>query len=270
MTVPSEYVLARSVLLDALAALGPHLDAVILVGAQAVYLHTGDADLNVPPTTTDADLAIAPSRLVDKPLLEDAMRAAGFELAANPGAWRGRMGVAIDLMVPEALSGGSSRRSARLPIHGSRAARRTTGLEAAIVDNDHQDLAALDPADGRKMRVRVAGPAALLVAKVTKIDERREQPNRHEPKDGLDVLRLLQAVPTDVLASRLRELTADPLAGPVTRAVIDAMRRDGADPNGLIASLAARAVGVLEDQATIRASVAALIDDLLRGLNAAE
>lgn len=270
VTVPSEYVLARSVLLDALEALGPHLDAAVLVGAQAVYLHTGDADLNIAPTTTDADLALAPSRLVDSPLLEDAMRAAGFELAANPGAWRGRMGVAIDLMVPEALSGGSSRRSARLPIHGNRAARRTTGLEAAIVDNNYQDLSALDPTDERSVRVRVAGPAALLVAKVTKIDERRDQPNRHEPKDGLDVLRLLQAVPTDVLASRVRELTADPVAGPVTQSVIDALRREGLDPDGLIASLAARAVGVLEDQATVRASVIALVDALLRAVDATD
>jgi hypothetical protein len=269
VTTPPEYVLARSVLLDALVALGPHLDAVVLVGAQAVYLHTGEADLNVPPTTTDADLAIAPGKLLDSPLLEDAMRAAGFELAANPGAWRGRMGVAIDLMVPEALSGGSSRRSARLPIHGNRAARRTTGLEAAIVDNDHKDLAALDPADQRHVRVRVAGPAALLVAKVTKIDERRDQPNRHEPKDGLDVLRLLQAVPTDELSSRLRELLADSLAGPVTRSVMEALRRDGSDSEGLIATLAARAVGALDDQETIRASVATLVDDLLRGLEGA-
>jgi hypothetical protein len=44
---PPEYVLARSVLLDALQALAPHLDAVVLVGAQAVYLHTGDAELIV-------------------------------------------------------------------------------------------------------------------------------------------------------------------------------------------------------------------------------
>lgn len=32
---PPEYVLARAVLLDALEALGPHLDALVLVGAQA-------------------------------------------------------------------------------------------------------------------------------------------------------------------------------------------------------------------------------------------
>jgi hypothetical protein len=31
------YVLARRVLLDALDALGPHRDAIVVVGAQAVY-----------------------------------------------------------------------------------------------------------------------------------------------------------------------------------------------------------------------------------------
>jgi Nucleotidyltransferase len=153
---PPEYVLARSVLLDALQALDPHLDAVVLVGAQAVYLHTGDAELIVVPTTTDADLALYPAKLMNEPLLEDALRAAGFELAANPGAWRGRSGVAVDLMVPEALSGRSSRRSARLPIHGDRAARRTSGLEPALVDNDAHVIVSFEAADPRKVRLRVA------------------------------------------------------------------------------------------------------------------
>lgn len=36
-----EYVAARRVLLDALEVFGPHLDATVLVGAQAVYqLHS--------------------------------------------------------------------------------------------------------------------------------------------------------------------------------------------------------------------------------------
>ena len=39
------YVLARKVLLDALTALGSHRDAIVLVGAQAVYLRVGEADL---------------------------------------------------------------------------------------------------------------------------------------------------------------------------------------------------------------------------------
>ncbi len=39
------YVIARRVLLDAVEALGDHRHATVLVGAQAVYLHTTDADL---------------------------------------------------------------------------------------------------------------------------------------------------------------------------------------------------------------------------------
>ncbi len=35
------YALARAVLLDVLEALGDQRDAVVLVGAQAIYLHTG-------------------------------------------------------------------------------------------------------------------------------------------------------------------------------------------------------------------------------------
>jgi len=264
---PPEYVLSRAVLLDALEALGPHLDALVLVGAQAVYLHTGDAELIVVPTTTDADLALFPAKLVDEPLLEDALRAAGFELAANPGAWRGRFGVAVDLMVPEALSGGSSRRSARLPIHGNRAARRTTGLEPALVDNEVHDIAALDSADARSSRLRVAGPAALLVAKIIKIEERRDNPGRHQPKDGLDVLRLLQATPTEAMAQHLAVLVRDPLAGPVTTAAITSLQRDGRTAAGLVARLAGAGVGNLADPDTISGSVAVLIEELLATLD---
>ncbi len=264
---PPEYVLARSVLLDVLQALDPHLDALVLVGAQAVYLHTGDADLIVVPTTTDTDLALFPAKLLDKPLLEDALRAAGFSLGANPGAWRGRFDVAVDLMVPEALSGGRSRRSARLPIHGSRAARRTTGLEAALVDNAFHEIVAFEPADPRRIRLRVAGPAALLVAKVTKIEERRENPARHQPKDGLDVLRLLQSTSTAALSQRLADLVRDPLAGASTGAALAALRHDGRDPAGLIASLAGTGVGILADPDTIKGSVAVLVDELLAAID---
>ena len=45
---------ARRALLDALEALGPHLDAVVLIGAQAIYLHTGDAPVALAPFTKDA------------------------------------------------------------------------------------------------------------------------------------------------------------------------------------------------------------------------
>lgn len=55
-----EYIRARKTLLDALEALGAHSSAVILVGAQAIYLHTGEGDLAVAPFTTDGDLAFDP------------------------------------------------------------------------------------------------------------------------------------------------------------------------------------------------------------------
>lgn len=53
-----EYVAARAVLLDALEALGSHRENIVLVGAQAVYHHTGATTLNVPVMTTDADLVL--------------------------------------------------------------------------------------------------------------------------------------------------------------------------------------------------------------------
>src|SRR5687768_12099430 len=79
MTTPDElYVTARRVLLDALDALGPHREAIVLVGAQAVYLRVGEADLAVAPFTTDGDLAIDPDVLAEIPPLEQALMQAGF------------------------------------------------------------------------------------------------------------------------------------------------------------------------------------------------
>ena len=53
MTEPAyEYIQARRTLLDALDALQSHRDSLVLIGAQAVYLHTGSTGLRVPPMTT--------------------------------------------------------------------------------------------------------------------------------------------------------------------------------------------------------------------------
>jgi hypothetical protein len=87
-----EYVAARRVLLDALDALGGQRKAVVLVGAQAIYLHVGEGDLAVAPYTTDGDLAIDPRELDDEPALASALRSAGFELAAPPEAGRATAG----------------------------------------------------------------------------------------------------------------------------------------------------------------------------------
>ena len=121
--VQPEYVAARTVLLDALEALAAHRRALVVVGAQAVYLRTGSAGLAVAPFTTDGDVALDPSLLGDDPLLEEAMLRQGFRLlergggAVEPGTWVGvtevdgiRFEVPVDLIVPEAfLAGGNTR-----------------------------------------------------------------------------------------------------------------------------------------------------------------
>jgi hypothetical protein len=84
------YVPARQVLFCALEALGDQKEAVVLVGAQAIYLHTGDSDLAVAPFTTDGEVAINPEKLRVDPKLEEALRNAGFQTdEQNVGTWTG-------------------------------------------------------------------------------------------------------------------------------------------------------------------------------------
>ncbi|WP_207922292.1 hypothetical protein [Saccharopolyspora terrae] len=114
-----EYVAARRVLLDALTALDGHLDNLVLVGAQAVYHHSGSADLNVPLMTTDADLAVNTHELADAPEIGGLMRAAGFTPGPNPGHWLAMNGVSVDLMVVPYQAGTTkaSARAARIAPH---------------------------------------------------------------------------------------------------------------------------------------------------------
>lgn len=84
---PLLYVLARGMLLDALEALGDQRDAVVLVGAQAIYLHTDAAEFAVAELTTDSDLGIDPGALKSRPELEVALGDAGFSRSGQPGTW---------------------------------------------------------------------------------------------------------------------------------------------------------------------------------------
>src|SRR6266545_2016174 len=103
------YVNARGVLLDALEALGAHRSLLILVGAQAIYFHTGEADISVAPFTTDADVVIDPTSLADQPVLGGALQASGFVAGQDPGQWF-KDEVRVDLMVPETIAGPGRRR----------------------------------------------------------------------------------------------------------------------------------------------------------------
>jgi hypothetical protein len=264
------YVLARRVLLDALKALGDQQDAVILVGAQAVYLHTGEADLAVAEYTTDGDIAIDPSSLKSAPRLEESLTAAGFtQDLQEVGRWLTTrqldvdpVTVKVDLLVPEAV-GGPGRRAARIGDHGKRTARKARGLEAALLDWNRLEVGSLDETDDRRFEIKVAGPSALLVAKLHKIAERVDEPGRAVDKDALDVLRLLRAVPIETLAGGLRRLAGEELTAPVTTEAGGFLRDLFGKPTSPGSQMASRAAAPLEDEDTIRQSCAALAGELL-------
>jgi hypothetical protein len=271
-----QYVVARAVLLDALDAIGEQRDAVIVVGAQAIYLHTGTIDLAVPEFTVDADLTIDPALLHDAPELASAMRAAHFERGNRVGAWivsrdvaGVQMNVEVDLMVPEAVSGGG-RRAARLPGHAKDVARKARGLEAALVDKATMPIRALEPDDTRAFDVAVAGPTALLVAKLHKIAERiaeREQ-RRLDDKDALDILRLLQATETATLTATIHALLRAEVAADVAREALEILKEHFSDTRAAGPQMAIRAAGVLMPADVVAETCATLSSDLLRAIDA--
>ncbi|MFJ9729281.1 hypothetical protein ACIRP3_41720 [Streptomyces sp. NPDC101209] len=215
---------ARRVLLDGLTALRPHLEAITVVGAQAVYLRTPSATIQNAPFTSDGDLSLDPLLLEDQPELGTALRAAGFDLLDEnqPGLW-GRpeqvsgkdIHIELDLLVAAELADGG--RGARIPPHGKMTARKTPGLEVCAVDRSPMLITSLEEGDDRKISVNVAGPAALLVAKAYKISERVAQaatkPHRLTNKDAGDVYRIMTTVPARQVAASFATLVEDPRVG---------------------------------------------------------
>jgi hypothetical protein len=225
------YIEARRVLLDALIALAPHEAAIVVAGAQAIYLRVGAGEVAVAPYTTDADLVVDPSTLGPVPLLESVMRNAGFHLAIAsnghiaPGMWvleceidGTPMLIPVDLIVPDGNAPKGGRRGARLGPHGNRAARRSRGLEAALVDKSPMVVPSLDRTDHRSVTVDVAGEAALLVAKLHKLHDRitTDKPGRLDDKDAADVVRLMQVTSPAATGSSFANLLAHPVAGAPT------------------------------------------------------
>lgn len=265
----------REGLLDALQALTDHRLSVVVVGAQAIYLHTGGTSLAIAEMTRDSDLAVDPRDLAEDPLIEEAMRDGGFVPNGSepqPGAWmQVATGVPVDLMVPDALAAPGGRRGARVPPHSRRAMRQASGLEAAAVDNVEMTVTSLPGGSERSIDALVATPGALLVAKLIKIGERygdrRGNPKRLLPKDSHDVYRLLAVITTEELADSLERLSASDVASPVTAEAVDyldVLFAGGTEaPGSLMAGEAEQGVG---NPAQVAESVAYLAQDLLAEL----
>jgi hypothetical protein len=172
---------------------------------------------------------------VEAPPLTALMKAADFKLAMRqgapePGIWEkkvvvesAQIAVPVDLIVPTGAAPPGGRRGARLIGHGKVAARKIEGLEATLVDNDVMSIGSLDGDDTRKAEIRVAGVAALIVAKSHKIADRVEtgKDDRLKDKDAADVVRLMLASSPAMVAATLRLLQAHPDAGASTSTGLD-------------------------------------------------
>ncbi|TVR92810.1 MAG: hypothetical protein EA416_06320 [Trueperaceae bacterium] len=262
-------------MLDTLEALGEHRRSIVVIGAHAIYMQVAPTNVALAPFTSDTDLAIDPRGLADELTLDDVMRSAGFTLDDDlePGMWHRTLEGGtdeIDLMVPATMSG-PGRRAARIPPHGDRVARKANGLEGVLVDNDVLDIPSLAPSrDARTFRVRVAGPAALLVAKLFKLRERVSAgtPGRLFDKDAHDVYRLLIGCEAVDLRTRyLRLLTQDISRTVANTAMNDLQALFAAGPRAPGSAMAGRAEEGVGAPATVSLQAALLAEELLKSLS---
>ena len=209
--------------------------------------------------------------LDDEPLIASLLLASGFRERKNddgsvqPGGWLSDSGVLLDLLVPEALAG-RGRRSADLGAHGNRAARRAVGLEGCWVDNSSMSIEALDLTDRRAVTMKVAGPGALLVAKLHKLGERVAHDDRVKDTDALDIFRILRAIPTVDLAARMSALLASEHAGTVTDNGLRLLGELFGSPRSDGIVLAQRASALLLDPDELAESAVMLSNDMLRSI----
>jgi len=136
------------------------------------------------------------------------------------------------------------------------------GLEGTMVDLNMLQLEALATTDPRGFQVRVAGPAALLVAKLHKIHERTGTA-RGSDKDALDVLRLLRGTSTEDVAERYARLREDARSSLVAEEALDLLEPLFADRRGVGIEMILRGTAGLVDPDEITASCVALRGDLL-------
>lgn len=270
------YVSSRKVLLDALDSLGAERSAVILVGAQAVHLRVGDSGTAVVSHTTDADLSLNPQLLTGRPDLASAMRAANLKLRTDrhgheePGIWISQplpgapSGVTVDLLVADAMSAGKGKRAAVLTGQDARAARYVYGIEAALYDNGPLVVAALDNADPRSFEIAVAGPAALLIAKLIKLKERLSS-GKLDAKDAFEIYRLLQGDAHAIAQGWLRA-EAEALSRPVAAVAEEALRELFAAAGSRGAEIAGDFARGRDDPATVSQSARALAQELVATL----
>lgn len=149
------------------------------------------------------------------------MTRAGFERVEpdRPGIWGKHVQVdgrdevvQVDLIVPESLAG-PGRRGARLSGHSKQAAGRADGLEAAVVDRSPTEIRSYKAADTKSTTIDVAGPTALLIAKLHKLSDRVSESDR-----------LMLHLGADTAVTRVRYLLNEPIASAATERALEYLR----------------------------------------------
>lgn len=192
------FVEARSALLRGVRALGPHSEALTLIGAQAVFEHARGTGLPL-TLTVDGDQSVWPRHIDPTHDIFDALSGAGFvQRPDRPGIWglRGEGGelVGFDLLCPGSIAG-PGRRGVHLPGQDKRAVGRADGVELSVMNRQLRTVESFDRS-GESAVMYVAGPPAILCAKAFKLAERLvERSNgrrdRVKPKDASDVWRMM-------------------------------------------------------------------------------
>ncbi len=115
------------------------------------------------------------------------------------------------------------------------------------------EVAALEAADSRRIVVNVAGHTALLVAKVHKIGDRADRPDRLADKDAGDVLRILMSTAPEHVAQRFADLLDDDRSSEAARVGIGLLDALFGTPRSLGTQMAVRALAGVLDPLTVEA-----------------
>jgi hypothetical protein len=129
-------------------------------------------------------------------------------------------------------------------------------------------ISSFEAEDLRSYKMKVAGPAALIIAKTAKIGDRLlESDERLVSKDAYDVYRLLLATHTDVLGQLFGKFLSNSLSRPEAQIGLNAFAELFAKSQDARGNrLAADAAKGIEDAALLRASCWALASDLVEVL----
>jgi hypothetical protein len=127
-------------------------------------------------------------------------------------------------------------------------------------------MSAIEPTDRRQVTAEVAGPAALVVAKVHKISERvQSERHRRTPvdKDAGDIYRLVQITPVADMAAGFGLALDDDIARTVAEAALERLEELFGMRSGVGIEMAVRAAGISgEASATIAAALTAYVSAL--------